>query len=174
MTDHDARREEFRISYLTSVARTFQRDNIVGWMSSEGNIYQTELWYHCQFFIENDSALPEAHAFLKPYWDEFQEPRLDVHRASGRQWHEYIEIPMTVEEEVANQVRQIAYAAGWGRIGTYGGDKIELECFDGNSRLLRRYVREFAQLVGRELTLNVVAPSEQDDAAISRVSAPGI
>lgn len=152
--------EKHKIAYLTAIASAFRRDNVVGWITPDGNIHVTELWYHCQFFIENEWALPAAYELLKPHWDAFEEPRLEEHRNSGRQWHEYVEIPMTVEAELANEVRRIAYEAGWGRIGSYGNDKIELECFAGHERSLRRHVREFAELVGRELTLSLIPDAD--------------
>ncbi|MCV9964854.1 hypothetical protein OIU34_23455 [Pararhizobium sp. BT-229] len=155
-----SRQEEHRIAYLTHLARTFQRNNEVGWMRPDGTIHPTELWYHCQFFIECEWALPAATEFLRPFWEAFEEPRLEEHRNSGRQWHEYVEIPMTVEAEVANEVRRIAYEAGWGRIGSYGNDKIELECFASHQRSLRRHAKEFAELVGRELTMSIIPDPE--------------
>lgn len=160
MTDGTSRQEEHRISYLTHLARTFQKNNEVGWMQPDGSIHPTELWHHCQFFIESEWALPAATEFLRPYWEAFDEPRQEEHRNSGRRWHEYVEIPMTVEAEVANEVRRIAYEAGWGRIGSYGNDKIELECFASHERPLRRHAREFADLVGRELTMSIIPDPE--------------
>jgi hypothetical protein len=165
-----SREEEFRISYLTRLAKIFQQNNEVGWLQPDGYINPTELWYHCQFFIDNQYALPAASEFLKPYWETFDGARQEEHHNDGRRWHEYVEKPMTVEAELANEVRRIAYEAGWGRIGSYGNDKIELECLASSIKSLRRHAKEFAALIGRELTI-VVVP-EPEPAVVSIPSAP--
>lgn len=143
-------------AWLAALARQFTGSAAVGWINPNGSIMKTELHYHLQHFIDNDWECPEVYAFLKPYWDDFLEPRMDAHRASGRRWHEWVDIPMSVEDEVAQEAKSMAYAAGWGRIGVFGSEHMELECFEEHRRKLTKHVKEFAEVLGRTLQVNVV------------------
>jgi hypothetical protein len=53
---------------------------------------------------------------------------------------------------------------GWGRVGSYSGDKFELECFEEHRRNLSKHAKEFAEVIGRTLTVQVVEPLEKEAA----------
>jgi hypothetical protein len=149
--------EDHRVQSLKWLADHFRAGNRVGWIGPDGGIAATELWYHLQYFIDNETACGPVFAFLRPHWEDFNEPLLEDFRASGRRWHEWVDVPMTVEGEIAAEAKSIAYANGWGRIGTFG-DNMELECFEEHRRRLSRYAKEFAELLSRELVVNVAQP----------------
>lgn len=136
----------------------------VGWIDPEGVIHGTQLWEHANFFIENEWLIPEVTELLRPYYEEHKEPQIEAFRESGRQWHEYYETPLTLSDGVEQQARQIAYRMGWGRVGSYSGDKFELECFEDHRRNLSKHAREFAEVIGRTLTVEIVAPIENETA----------
>ncbi|WP_315922687.1 hypothetical protein [Mesorhizobium sp. SP-1A] len=63
-------------------------------------------------------------------------------------------------DELQNTFLAKAYEKGWGRIGTFDGDKIELECFQECKRDLQRHARELAKMAGRSLLITVIEPPE--------------
>lgn len=164
--------EERHLLYLTRIAKHFKMQNRVGWVHPDGDISTTEVWHHLQYFIDNEYACQSVYEFLKPHWDEFNEPRLDEFRASGRQWHEWVEVPMTVEGEIAAEAKSIAYGEGWGRIGTIGKDRLELECFEEHRHKLTKAARQFAELLDRELLVTVTTPYSSQEAASEPGSPP--
>ena len=151
-----------RIGHLTHLTKHFDRDNRVGWISPDGHISGTEVWYHLQYFIDNEYACEKVFALLKPHWDDFNEPLQEEYRSGERRWHEWVDVPMSVEGELAAEAKSIAYGEGWARIGTFGNDKLELECFEEHRRKLMRPAREFAQLLSRELVVTVTLPFTRD------------
>jgi hypothetical protein len=149
-------------SYWMHLAKWFGAMNGVGWLDPTGYVYTVDRWEHMKFFIENDHSCPEVTDILKPAWDEFLEPYLEKHRNEDRRWHEWVDPIMSLDDEIIARARSVAYENGWGRMAPYGGDKIELECFEGHRAKLTKHARQLAEVMGRELLVTVQEPYPKD------------
>ncbi|MCV9964812.1 hypothetical protein OIU34_23245 [Pararhizobium sp. BT-229] len=153
-------------TWNTKKLAPFLSDNTFGWISPAGEIHQVTQYRHLDFFkfyhlADKPKGIQELFDLESKDYDEaarrWEEDAGDEHP----EWHRF-EYHYAFEpgENVIARFTWIAYDSGWGRIGTYGGDKLELECADDHARPLRKQAKALAEIVGRELVLTPVAPYE--------------
>lgn len=157
-----------------SVVSLFKVDKIYAWLSPLGTIHKIEQYMHLEFFkyyrghdksndiqkffdLKDERYFAAASEWLEQVGDDHPE------------WHTFDgSFEFKPEEHVISKFLWVAYEAGWGRLGTYDGDKIELECAAEHARKLGKHARELAEMVGRQAVLTVVAPFEyhENDGAL--------
>lgn len=150
----------------------FLSDNTFGWISPDGKIHQVHQYAHLNFFkfyhlADKPKGIQEFFDMeskdKSEAADRWEEEAGDNHP----EWHNFEgNYAFDPGESVIARFTWIAYDAGWGRIGTYGGDKLELECSDDHARALRKQAKALAEIVGRELVVTPVAPYEEPDEAM--------
>ena len=162
----DEKRPRMLKDYPRETMLKLSRDDVFAWIRPAGEIEFVHQFGHFDF--------------LKTYWGADKPPGLEGYfelreidmqskadiweaKMAGQhpEWHtfEYY-YAFNPEQSVTSKYLWKAYEAGWGRLGTFGGDKIELECAEGFVRKLSRGVRSIGDVVGREVTINVVSPYE--------------
>lgn len=145
---------------LTAVAKMFMGDYQVGWIDPDGDVHAVPLYKHAAFFGQQPKAIPAIYAF----WETIEEDALRRHARQwredhpDRQWHEYTELdydPAYDDEhgDLLEVIMKAVYHAGWGRIGAFHNGRFELECHPDHERKLSRMAGEFAEIIGRELTV---------------------
>jgi hypothetical protein len=141
-------------------AKKFMGDYQVGWIDPDGDVHAVPLYNHAAFFGWESRAIPAIYTF----WKEIEDEALSRHSRQWRedhpdlQWHEYIEPEYNpaYDDELGDMLEVImkaVYVSGWGRIGAFHGGRFELECHPDHERHLTRKAREFAEVLGRELTV---------------------
>jgi len=121
--------------------KALRSDSVTGWISPEGIVHIVPLFNHLGFFVEHPNELPQATEFLSRFMN--QDGSLSLSR------------PHMAE------AMDLVYLNGWGRIGTYGGDKIELDCSSEHLKGLRRSVKVLGRMLNRGLVCNVPPPLQK-------------
>lgn len=125
----------------TPAYRMLRADSITGWISPEGFVHVTPLFQHLNFFAQNIDIAPDISLELLHHIDEEGNVRV-------------------TSELMATFMNRI-YAEGWGRIGTFGGDRLELDCATEHLRSLRRKAKDVARITNRSLVCNVTEPGQK-------------
>jgi hypothetical protein len=138
----------------------FVNDNVFGWISPSGMLFEVRQYQHLEFFRhykENDFPVG-----VKEYF-EFATEHKEAAKAAWEadagdehpEWHKFdLFYEFKPEAELIMRCTEAAYDSGWGRIGTFGGNKLELECSQQYVRVLAKHVRELSKLLNRELIVS--------------------
>jgi hypothetical protein len=121
--------------------KALKTDSVTAWMSPGGIVHIVPLFNHLDFFIRQPDALPEATSFLNRFKDALGE--------------------LSLSRQHMAEAMNLVYAAGWGRIGTFGGNKIELDCASEHMKDLRRSTKALARVLNRALVCNVPPPFQK-------------
>jgi hypothetical protein len=121
--------------------RSLRSDSTTAWIAPDGVLHVVPLFKHLSFFIKNTGILPEASSFLA----KFVSPDGGL-KISGQHMAEAMDI---------------VYGSGWGRVGTFGGDRIELDCASEHLKELRRKTKFIARLLNRALVCRVAEPFQK-------------
>lgn len=150
--------------YFTLLCETFSKDNVVGWVSADGDIHPVSLHCHLEFFIEGGSwDIPGIEeSLIEPAREHRQSQEQDwaeQYYRGRRQWHEFD--PTSFEPEWSQQrdAYDAIYRAGWGRIGRFAG-VIEIQCYEEFANVLAAAVDDVATVVGCEVKVEVVSTSD--------------
>jgi hypothetical protein len=121
--------------------KALRRDSTTAWISPDGILHVVPLFNHLGFFTENADVLPEVSDFLATFVSS--DGTLSI---SG--------------PHMAEAMDKI-YASGWGRVGTFGGDKIELDCASEHLKDLQKKTKFLARMLNRGLVCRVAKPFEK-------------
>lgn len=144
----------------TDAAQEFMSDNKVGWIDPDGDVHPVNLFDHLAFFRYNSDAIPAITTLLSSLeedalsrdWRKWRDEHPDL------QCHEYVAMDYMLEcddehGDMTHVIMKGIYLSGWGRVGTSPNGQMDLECSSDYKRSLTRKVRDFAALVGREVTV---------------------
>lgn len=127
-------------SFNVDALKALHQDSTTAWIEPGGRLHVVPLFNHLSFFAEHSHFIPEITAFLKPF------------AADG-----HLQISRPHMAEAMDGI----YAHGWGRVGTYGGDKIELDCATDYMNDLCRKAKAVARMLNRALICRVIAPTQK-------------
>lgn len=127
--------------YLSSnveALKSLRKDSTTAWLDPDGRLHVVPLFNHLRFFLDNPEALPDATEMLSRFvTDRGELAILGFHMA---------------------RAMNLIYSRGWGRVGTYGGDRIELDCDGDHVDALRRKAKHSARAINRALVCRVAKP----------------
>lgn len=118
-----------------------KQDSTTAWISPDGSLHVVPLFNHLGFFIENGDILPKTSAFLAKFVS-----------ADGS---------LKISRQHMAEAMDGIYASGWGRVGTFGGDKIELDCSGEHLKELTRKTKFLARMLNRALVCRVAKPFQK-------------
>jgi hypothetical protein len=121
--------------------KMLKNDSTTAWITPEGMLHVVPLFNHLGYFVDNPDILPEATAFLARFAD-----------VSGK-----LSISGPHMAEAIDRI----YSSGWGRVGTFGGDKFELDCASEHMVELRRKAKHLARMLNRALVCKVTQPFQK-------------
>lgn len=121
--------------------KALRNDSTTAWLSPDGILHVVPLFNHLGFFIEHPGLLPEISAFLAKFVS-----------SDGS---------LSISGQHMAEAMDGIYASGWGRVGTYGGDKIELDCASGHLKELTRKTKFLARMLNRALVCRVAKPFQK-------------
>ncbi len=121
--------------------KAMRRDSTTAWISPEGILHVVPLFKHLEFFIAHTELLPETSAFLAK-----------IVTADGS---------LSISGQHMAEAMDGIYASGWGRVGTFGGDKIELDCASDHQKDLQRKTKFLARMLNRALVCRVAKPFQK-------------
>lgn len=130
-----ARKNADPIDYET--LKPFLTNSVTGWINLKSQVYQTALFNHLSFFEERPDVIPHIADSVTQLKNGCPEKS-------------------TLMPRVIDQI----YAEGWGRIGTFGGDKIELDCATEHLKELRRIANKISRALNRTLVCMVTEPEQ--------------
>ncbi|MNU58960.1 hypothetical protein D3C71_481100 [compost metagenome] len=133
--------------------KALRNDSTTAWISPDGVLHVVPLFNHLSFFIEHPGLLPDTSAFLAKFVS-----------ADGS---------LKISGQHMAEAMDGIYAGGWGRIGTFGGDKIELDCSGEHLKELTRKTKFLARMLNRALVCRVAKPFQkpkQKHASLGRES----
>lgn len=156
--------------YITT---RFIPDAATGWIADNGEIWPTALYNHLGMFLDEYCPLPTVWERVGDHVFEHFELQQKIHRESGMRWHEYNPDPFSPDYDLADELRDLVYESGWGRIGTYADRLgrtvnpavIELQCLEAHRENLLRHLKPFARQIGREIVICVIEPLSVVNAA---------
>lgn len=128
-------------SFNIGALNSLRNDSVTAWIEPDGKLHVVPLFNHLSFFIQNSDFIEEVSTFLAQFT-----------RGDGT---------LSISRQHMAQAMDMIYARGWGRVGTYGGDKIELDCDAAHMTDLRRKTKAIARMLNRGLVCRVVHPSQQ-------------
>ena len=121
--------------------KALRADSTTAWITDEGILHVIPLFSHLEFFTQNTDVLPDVSAYLGKFAADDQSLRISKpHMAAAM---------------------DIIYGHGWGRVGAFGGDKLELDCAREHLTELRRKAKAVARVLNRTLVCRVVHPTQQ-------------
>lgn len=121
--------------------KALKRDSTTAWISPDGILHVVPLFNHLGFFVDDSDILPETTAFLA----KFVSP----------------DGTLSISGQHMAEAMDGIYASGWGRVGTFGGDKIELDCASEHLNELRRKTKHLARMLNRALVCRVARPFQK-------------
>lgn len=127
-------------SFNIDALKTLRQDSRTAWIDPDGRLHVVPLFKHLEYFLDDADALPEASAMLEEFVAD--------------------DGSLSISKDHMARVMDRVYASGWGRVGTYGGDKIELDCDRTHMPDLRRKTKALARMLNRALVCRVVHPSQ--------------
>lgn len=120
--------------------KELRSDSVTAWISEAGILHIVPLFSHLEFFVEQRDVLPSVSAYLDTFVG-----------TDGK---------LSLSKPHMAAAMDLVYSHGWGRVGTYGGDKIELDCAREHVSALTRKAKAIARSLGRGLVCRVVHPSQ--------------
>lgn len=128
-------------SFNIDAIKALRQDSTTAWIEPDGRLQVVPLFKHLTYFLDNPDVIPEATETLSRFVTEHG--KLSI---TGRHMA---------------QVMDRIYAHGWGRVGTYGGDKLELDCDGAHMDDLRRKAKAIARMLNRGLVCRVAKPFQK-------------
>lgn len=132
--------------------KLLRSDSTTAWITSDGILHVVPLFGHLELFIDQQDLLPEVASYLRTFVTDEDGLKVSKHHMAA--------------------AMDMIYAYGWGRVGTFGGDKLELDCAREHLTELRRKAKAVARVLNRALVCHVVHPTQQKSkkapAALSR------
>lgn len=128
-------------SFNIDELKSLRNDSVTAWIEPNGKLHVVPLFNHLNFFIQNSEFIEEVSIFLAQFKRE--------------------DDTLSITRQHMAKAMDMIYARGWGRVGTYGGDKIELDCDAAHMTDLRRKTKAIARMLNRGLVCRVVHPSQK-------------
>lgn len=127
-------------SFNVEALKVLRHDSTTAWIEPDGRLHVVPLFKHLEYFLDDVDALPEASAMLTEFVAD--------------------DGTLSISKDHMARAMDRIYASGWGRVGTYGGDKMELDCDRDHMPDLRRKAKALARMMNRALVCRVVHPSQ--------------
>ncbi|NTF16922.1 hypothetical protein G6L37_00585 [Agrobacterium rubi] len=121
--------------------KQLRADSTTAWITDEGILHVVPLFGHLEFFVSRKDVLAVVSDYLQPF--VIADGALELSKP-----------------HMAAAMGMI-YESGWGRIGTFGGDKLELDCAREHLTDLRRKAKAVARVLNRALVCHVIHPSQK-------------
>lgn len=121
--------------------KLLRTDSTTAWLTGDGILHVVPLFGHLDLFIDHEDLLPDVTGYLRTFVPD-----------DGR---------LAISKPHMAAVMDMIYGHGWGRVGTFGGDKLELDCAREHLTELRRKAKAVARMLNRGLECRVIHPSQQ-------------